>query len=700
MKFYPFEPVDAKKSQLRIWQCFKETFRDDDGIAYYKYPVFFKHGETRREPDIIVLHRLYGICVVEVEGCEIGNLAEVSPNQWTMRKWNEEIIDPIARAEDMSFAIKRIVESHRDLRKIPIHIDFKVALPKIERSEWIAKGFDQIDCDDRLWFRDDVAPDFLRKAFASDRRQNELSDDQWALVQAVLRGPLPSKPPRPIPSGSKSKHPLRVLNAIESKLKTLDEMQQQIAYFAPEGPQRLRGLAGTGKTVLMAKRAAKIHAKHPDYDIAFVFYTRSLYEQVRNLIQLYYRELTDGEEPNMDKLRVLHSWGGRTEPGFYYDLAIKSGVKPLTVNDIKEEAGDLGRDTTYFEYACRDLEQHRIPEVYDVVLIDEGQDLPPIFYRLVFNSLRTPKRLYWAYDEAQGIGSLTIPDSRNLFGTHPDGTLKVDVSGSYEGAVQKSYRMNKCYRTHRLLLMVAHAINMGLFRKEGVLQGVSSKKDWETLGYEVLDGDFTPASVAAGRSVTITRLAETSVHPINQKDFPLLESIGEPLVIREFANEEEELEWVAEQIANDLKSGLSPNDIMVTAINSNNHTPYFKALQDKLERLDIQSYVAGEKNPNLFRIDHHITLSSIYRAKGNEAWKVYVTRFHNTTEPLEWKNETETHKRNEAFVALTRSKLWCVVTGLKKYPIYDEMKAALHQYPKFTFPAFNKASLQRTTDDE
>jgi len=129
-------------------------------------------------------------------------------------------------------------------------------------------------------------------------------------------------------------------------------------------------------------------------------------------------------------------------------------------------------------------------------------------------------------------------------------------------------------------------------------------------------------------------------------------------------------------------------------------------LQKKLEKFDIQTYVAGvtsvngNSNPNVFRLENHVTLSSIYRAKDNEAWKVYVTRLHNVNQPLKWKKETETHKRNEAFVALTRSKVWCVVTGLEGYPIFDELNIALEQYPKFTFPSFNKASLSRATDDE
>lgn len=94
-----------------------------------------------------------------------------------------------------------------------------------------------------------------------------------------------------------------------------------------------------------------------------------------------------------------------------------------------------------------------------------------------------------------------------------------------------------------------------------------------------------------------------------------------------------------------------------------------------------------------------MTISNIYRAKGNEAWKVYACRFHYAIQPLGWKQEDELHKRNEAFVALTRARVWCVATGINS-PIFDEVQQAVEQYPNFTFPAFNKISLRRLTKDE
>jgi superfamily I DNA and RNA helicase len=522
---------------------------------------------------------------------------------------------------------------------------------------------------------------------------------------------LSSKTLREIPEGTPDNSPLRIICSLESRIKTLDEEQQKAAAEYPNGPQRLRGLAGTGKTVLFAKRAAKIHAEHPDWNLAFVFFTRSLYEQIiKERIGLYYFEMT-GKEPNWEKLRVLHAWGAKDQDGFYRTLAIKCGIKPKTVKDVETEIGKVSPGKA-FEYICDGLEQQsHVPVLYDAILIDEGQDLPASFYRLARNTLSAPKRLYWAYDEAQGMDTLTVPQPMTIFGRHADGTPVVDLGGNklsdgkttspfYEGTnIRKAYPLNRCYRTPRLLLMAAHAVNMGLLRTGGPLQGVSRKEEWEVLGYKVIEGDFSDASVKAQKFVTVTRPADKSPHPIDQEGFEAQAALGDPLTIQAFGNEPQEQGWIAEQVANDLKQGLAPSDIMITALCGKDEKNYLLGIKNALATYGIKGCIAGiDTKPSGFGLPDHVTLTNIHRAKGNEAWKAYACRFHYATQPLAWRKETELRKRNEAFVAMTRARVWCVVTGLED-PIFDELQKAKEQYPNLVFPAFNKASLKRVNDE-
>ena len=57
---------------------------------------------------------------------------------------------------------------------------------------------------------------------------------------------------------------------------TLDHLQSRIVIETVEDVQRIRGLAGSGKTIVLALKAAYLHASHPEWRIAVTFLTRSI----------------------------------------------------------------------------------------------------------------------------------------------------------------------------------------------------------------------------------------------------------------------------------------------------------------------------------------------------------------------------------------------------------------------------------------
>lgn len=46
---------------------------------------------------------------------------------------------------------------------------------------------------------------------------------------------------------------------------------------------------------------------------------------------------------------------------------------------------------------------------YDVMLIDEAQDMPSSFFRLIYSNVKEPKRIIWAYDELQNLSNVEMP---------------------------------------------------------------------------------------------------------------------------------------------------------------------------------------------------------------------------------------------------------------------------------------------------
>ena len=61
-------------------------------------------------------------------------------------------------------------------------------------------------------------------------------------------------------------------------------MQSRAVIETARDVQRIRGLAGSGKTVVLALKAAYLHAQHPEWRIGVTFNTRSLSAQFEHSI--------------------------------------------------------------------------------------------------------------------------------------------------------------------------------------------------------------------------------------------------------------------------------------------------------------------------------------------------------------------------------------------------------------------------------
>ena len=85
---------------------------------------------------------------------------------------------------------------------------------------------------------------------------------------------------------------------------------------------------------------------------------------------------------------------------------------------------------------------------------------------------------------------------------------------------------------------------------------------------------------------------------------------------------------------------------------------------------DFNVHKAGSKNPEDFFRKGSVVYSSIYRAKGNEAYYVYVLNAQKCIGTL-----SKIKERNALFTAITRSKGWVRVLG-----IGDDMQSLIDEF--------------------
>jgi superfamily I DNA and RNA helicase len=441
------------------------------------------------------------------------------------------------------------------------------------------------------------------------------------------------------------------LKIIEREIANLDRWQKRGAIECPEGPQRIRGLAGSGKTVVLALKAAYLHAQHPDWDIAVGFQTRSLYGQFRDLIRRFTFEHI-GDEPNWNKLKVLHAWGGSGtgDPGIY-SLIVKENNLPF--HDFsygKRNYLAAGAFEGVCKEALESLKTQQPVSLFDALLLDEAQDFGAHFFRLAYSSVRDPRRFIWAYDELQSLKETSVPGLAKLFGEDAEGEPLVKFR-SEDGHPQQDVILPICYRNTEWALSMAHALGFGVYRLDGLIQMFDEPSLWGDIGYRLLNGSLSP-----GATATLARRSDAT-----PEFFQRLLTAADAVQCHTFDNDGDQTTWVADQIKTNLdQDELEPGDILVIFANPLSATSDAGPLIAKLRKHNIDAHIAGvTTGPNDFFKKDSVVISGIYRAKGNEAPMVYVLGGEYCHEGIGL-----IRRRNILFTAITRSRGWVRLCGV------------------------------------
>ena len=476
------------------------------------------------------------------------------------------------------------------------------------------------------------------------------------------------------------------LELLEKSIATLDNMQGRAVIETVEGVQRIRGLAGSGKTIVLALKAAYLHAHHPDWRIAVTFITRSLKDHFRRLINVFYLHQT-GEEPDWDKLRVVNAWGAWRSgdgEGLYYEFCRLHGMTFFDFGKARSRFGQGREFAGACEYALTYARKRET--VYDAILVDEAQDLSPMFLRLCYELLKHPGRLVYAYDELQSLGGGSLPSPEEIFGKSADGSPKVRFDDPNHLAPQRDIMLSKCYRNSKPVLATALALGLGIYRKpppateNGLVQMFDQAHLWEDIGYRVRDG-----ALRDGSDVTLDRTEETS--PRFLEDHSDLDDLIRFITFR---NEDDQTDWLTEAIAENLgRDELRHDDIMVINPDPRSTREKVGPLRRRLMELGINSHLAGvDSDPNtFFQTDNAlVTFTGVHRAKGNEAGMVYIINAQDCHSAV----RNLARVRNRLFTAITRSKAWVRVLGhgesmamLKSE--YEKLKARRFEL-RFTYP--------------
>ncbi|RMG61047.1 MAG: hypothetical protein D6713_01185 [Deltaproteobacteria bacterium] len=399
-------PSDAATpGERRVHRFFREVFAArEDVLLWHRVRLL------GREADFVLYVPGLGLFVVEVKDWKLDQIEEVGPQTFVVYRGGERAAcpNPYAQARTCSYSVRdklsrlpELTHQKGEFRGKPIlPVSYLVVFPCISREELLSSPHhSRFDAEkERTLFKEDLDEAgpflgrgekgteefvrFLDKARPVRFLGPELSDRQMEVLRKnIFSDSLVTLSP------PKEKRKTRRVGEL-----VLDRHQEAVAREMGEGPRLLKGVAGSGKTLVLLHRAAYLARYHPAKErILYVCFNLSLARHASDML--------DHNLPEDRRKRV------KVRPFF-----------GLCGEILGEEVFHSGRGRDYYQDLVGRVKE-RIPgipeeEKYDTVLVDEGQDFSPDMFRVVAGVLRGEgKDLVVAVDPEQDIyGRFTLTD--------------------------------------------------------------------------------------------------------------------------------------------------------------------------------------------------------------------------------------------------------------------------------------------------
>lgn len=382
------------RGELRLAERLKDCL-EDNAWVWHNIPV----GAFGRHPDFVALHPNQGIVVLEVKDWRLENIGGANSKQVEIinDRGNEWTQNPFEQVRNYMFnvvdTLKRdplLVNESGSFKGKPVFsFGHGVAFANITRKQFEQTDLREVFPPERCIFRDEMAEKVDADAFrervwrmVSPRIGPTLSLPQIDRVRArlfpeirVTQIALPLDDPAAISSP-----------ADDRQLAVMDMQQELLARSMGEGHRIVRGVAGSGKTLILAFRAEQI-ARAASRPVLLLSYANGISGRLENAMQ-------DRGVEDKVVASTFHSW--------CWKMLRTYGLPIPTEKDIPDFSE---RQAANVQAVLDAAERGLIPGgQYDAVLIDEAHDFEPQWLALAAKMVNPDtKALMIVYDDAQAI---------------------------------------------------------------------------------------------------------------------------------------------------------------------------------------------------------------------------------------------------------------------------------------------------------
>lgn len=362
----------ATAGEKRLFKILKNNLPSD-------YTVWYDLRVNGRYPDFIILGPDLGLVVLEVKDWSLSSIESADTVSYTLSTLGVKT-NPLKQARTYMFNMvdelkkdKKLLQSKDEYRSnLCFNFGCGVVFTKINRKTFEASPFSNTIDEKCIMFSDDL-------------KELEENPDKVKL-QAVLRDMIPvkfefcrmSEQIMDRVRGNLFKE-VKLSTDSEAVFKVMNLNQEGHAKGLGYGHRVIRGVAGSGKTIILICRAKYLAEIHKDWNILVLCYNKTLANFLRTSIA----------QDSMKNVEVIHFHGWINK--IFSSLKLKNGL--FRDKEISENISRIS-----------DSMLNSISK-YDAILIDEGQDLEKEWLGFIVKMLRNPEHshLMLASDGAQNL---------------------------------------------------------------------------------------------------------------------------------------------------------------------------------------------------------------------------------------------------------------------------------------------------------
>jgi hypothetical protein len=412
--------TEATPGEKRVFKILRDALLPDED-----YIVWFEPKAVKKRPDFLVWAQDWGLLVIEVKDWSVPNIVHANLDKWTIRKGIREETheSPVEQARRCFIKFKELIQKSPDLchktglnkGNLRFPIGYCAAFTQITRKQANESGLIEALGPNFCLFSDDLTGDFesreaqrvlvskLKKAFIRTFPFEPLQTEELRILRYLIFPEIRIKNLR-----------VETLRTDEHSemMRALDLEQERTAKSILEGHRVLKGVAGSGKTLVISCRAKYLKKLRPDWKILIVCYSIPLCRYIEQLLAL------SESESSHHGVDVYH-----------YHALVKeltgANLQPLpseSSDQWNSRVGTLLRDA---------IASGKLTTRYDAILIDEGQDFAVEWLQSLTELLNEKTdSLLFCLDPAQ-----------NIFGRKVSfKSLGIKVQGKKPVSLKRSYR--------------------------------------------------------------------------------------------------------------------------------------------------------------------------------------------------------------------------------------------------------------------